>query len=449
MRRRLILGALYLLVVVVVGLAVPFGATLGTRLTTELGGRVEREAFAVSTAIEDPIERGAVQELQPLVVRFAGQIGGRVLVTDGHGTLLADSQLAPGATPPSYASRPEIASALAGAPNWAVRASATLGYDILVSAVPIRSAAGVIGTVRISYPMDEVRESIHRTWWFLAVVGLVTLVVGLAMAAWLSRWATRPLKRAAQVARTIAGGHLEARVPEAGPPEVQELARDMNVMTERLADLLRANREFAANASHQLRTPLSALRLSLEEAQDAPDPAAGIGHALDETDRLASIIDSLLLLGQVNENGHGAGTREVVDLRSVAVQAVGELPSGGPVVEITGTGLAVADAERVRQVLANVLHNARRFARSAIRVTVTRRDDRVVVTVDDDGTGVSEAERSRLFDRFTRGAAPQGQGAGLGLAVARELAQVDGASISVGRGDLGGARFEISFPSAT
>jgi signal transduction histidine kinase len=221
----------------------------------------------------------------------------------------------------------------------------------------------------------------------------------------------------------------------------------MNLMTDRLADLLRANREFAANASHQLRTPLSALRLSLEEAQDGPDQIAGIHRALDETDRLTGIVDSLLVLGRVYENS--AAARGLVDLRSVADQAVGELPTGGPVVEITGAGLTVADAERVRQVLNNVLHNARRFARSSIRVTVARRDDRVVVTVDDDGPGVPEAERARLFDRFTRGSIPQGQGSGLGLAVARELARIDGGSVSVGHGDLGGARFEVSFPSAT
>src|SRR5438552_9059957 len=91
MRRRLMLGATYLLLVVIVGLAVPFGATLRHRLIDELGGRVEREAFAVGAAVEDPIERGRTAALQPLTDRVAGRIGGRVLVTDARGTLLADS----------------------------------------------------------------------------------------------------------------------------------------------------------------------------------------------------------------------------------------------------------------------------------------------------------------------------------------------------------------------
>jgi signal transduction histidine kinase len=447
--RRLILGATYLLVVVVVGLAVPFGATLGTRLTEELGGRVEREAFAVSAAVEDPIERGTPQQLQPLVVRFAGQIGGRVLVTDAHGILLADSQQAPGAEPPSYASRPEVAGALAGTPNWAVRGSTTLGHDILVSAVPIRTTPGVIGAVRISYPMGDVRESIHRSWWFLAAVGAVALVVGLALAAWLSRWVTRPLKRTAQVARAIAGGDLDARVAESGPPEMQELARDLNAMTDRLADLVRANREFAANASHQLRTPLTALRLSLESAKDSRDANGEIDHALAETDRLTALVESLLQLGEVRETGRAATTVELVNLRALARAAVAELPSGGPVVEVTGSGLARADPERARQVLSNILHNAHRFARSQVRVTVADRADRATVTVDDDGPGIPETDSHRIFDRFARGSHPRGPGSGLGLALARELARADQATISVSRGDLGGARFVVSFPSAT
>ncbi|HEX9236453.1 MAG TPA: hypothetical protein VF972_09250 [Actinomycetota bacterium] len=205
MGRRLILGAFYLLVVVVVGLAVPFGATLSARLTEELGGRVEREAFTVSAALEDPIERGSLQGLQPLVVRFGSQIGGRVLATDGRGVLLADSLRSPGTDPPSYASRPEIAAALSGRANWVVRSSATLGYAILVSAVPIRSAAGVIGTVRISYPMAAVEASIHRTWWFLAAVGSVTLLVGLALAG--HGCLDGPLTRSGRLPRWREGSH--------------------------------------------------------------------------------------------------------------------------------------------------------------------------------------------------------------------------------------------------
>jgi signal transduction histidine kinase len=444
MRRRLIFGAAYLLLIVVVGLAVPFGITLGRRLTAELGGRVEREAFAVGAAIEDQLETGKLGDLQPLAEAFARQVGGRVLITNAHGLLLADSLQPPGPTPPSYASRPEIAAALAGTANWEVRPSVSLGYDLMVSAVPVRSSAGILGTVRISYPMAEVREAIYRGWLFLAAIGLVAILVGLTLAAFLARWAIRPLRSAGRVARRIAEGDLEARVPESGPPEVRELARDLNVMTDRLADRIRADREFAGNAAHQLRTPLAALRLSLEEARDGPDPSGEIGHALEEADRLGGVIASLLELARQRERG-----AERVDLADLARAVVAEIGNGAdPQVRVTGVGSALADPSRVRQVVANLVDNARRHARLAVRVTVRPDGSDIVLSVDDDGPGVPKAERTRLFDRFYRGHAPRGSGSGLGLAVGKDLAESDGATIVVGSSDLGGARFEVRYPAA-
>jgi signal transduction histidine kinase len=439
------LGAAYLLIVVIVGLAVPFGASLSQRLIDQLGGRVEREAEAVGTAVEDPLERGGSRPaLQPFVQREAARIGGRVLITDPNGILLADSLQPPGPEPPSYAGRPEIAAALHGIPNWRVRHSTTLGTDLLVSAVPIRSAKGIIAVVRISYPMDAVMGSIHRAWAFLAVIGAVTLVIGLLLAAWLARGLTRPIGAAASVARRIADGDLDARVPVSGAPEIQELALDMNAMTERLSDLLRANREFAANASHQLRTPLTALRLTLEEATDGPDPRGEARHALAEADRLEAIVSSLLSLGARAERG----TAVPVDVAVVA-RSIAEELAGGPPVAVRGSGRARADAVRLREVLGNLIDNAARFARRRVVVTVASDGVRTRIAVEDDGPGVPNEERARLFDRFSRGRDPRGPGSGLGLAVARELARADGADITVGASaSLGGALFEADYPSS-
>ncbi len=444
MRRRLVLGATYLLLVVVIGLVVPFGVSLGRRLTEELGGRVEREAFAVGAAIEDLLESAAHEELQPVVERMAQRIGGRVIVTDAEGTLLADSLRAPGTAPPSYAGRPEVRRALQGYPNRAVRSSRSLGYDILVSAVPIGSSDRVLGAVRISYPMKGVRSAIRRSFLFLGLIGLTTLITGMLLAAWLARWIARPLRQAAVTARRIAAGDLDARVPEGGPPEVSELARDLNTMTDRLADLLRANREFAANASHQLRTPLTALRLRLEEALDGPDPRAEAAHALRQAERLERVVESLLALGESRVHA-----TESVDVGEVAEAVASEVAEPGPVPEIWGAGLAMADPERLRQVLTNLTDNARRSARRRVRIDVEEgANDRVVIRVDDDGPGVPPEDRERIFDRFYRGTRAEGRGSGLGLAVARELARADGAELRLTTGELGGACFELSYPSA-
>jgi signal transduction histidine kinase len=440
MRRRLILGAAYLLIVVIVGLAVPFGATLRSRLVDELGGRVEREAYAVGASIEDAVEAGHLAGIPKAIAAVAGRIGGRVLVTDARGVVIADSQ---GAAGVSYATRPEIAAALRGNANWQVRHSATLGYDLLVSAAPVRHGRDVIAAVRISYPMSDVAESIHRAWLFLAAIGLVTLVIGLLFAAWLARWLIRPLRGAAEVARRIAGGELDARIPEAGPPEVQELAHDTNLMTERLADMVRANREFAANASHQLRTPLTALRLSLEEAVDGPDPRAEAGAALVEVDRLTAIVDSLLELGADLDR-----EAEQVELGTVAREVAEARAHTGREIVVRGDARAAAHVDRVRQVVGNLVDNGIRFADAQVRIDVVRTGGSALIRVDDDGPGIPLAERHLVFDRFWRGREPRGTGSGLGLAVARELVWADGGTIDVDTNDMGGARFEVTYPAA-
>lgn len=441
MRRRLILGAAYVLLVVIVGLTVPFAQTLARRLTEELGGRVEREAFAVGAALEDELETGNTAPLQPAIVRIAERIGGRVLLTDAQGILLADSLEPPGAVPPSYATRPEVGTALAGEPNWQVRPSASLGYDILVSAVPIRTGAQVIGVVRISYGMEEVREAIHRSWWFLALIGGATLAIGLALAAWLARWATKPLKRAAAVAQRISEGDLDARVPEEGPPEVAELARDLNLMTDHLGQLLEANRGFAANASHQLRTPLAALRLRLEEALAGPDPREEMQKALDQVDRLTDLVDGLLKLGQTVQ-----GDRSRIDVAEIARTIAAETGDGRIVVG--GAGHIVANLEGLRALLENLIDNARRFAREHVEVNIEQRGRTVVVSVGDDGPGIPNDERERVFDRFFRGRSSRGKGSGLGLAIAADLARADGGRVTATTSELGGARLDVVYASA-
>jgi signal transduction histidine kinase len=442
MRRRLILGATYLLVVVIVALAVPFGQALSRRLTDELGGRVEREAYAVAAAVEDRLERGDVAALQPLIESVGRRIGGRIVVTDARGSVLADSQGPVSVPAPSYASRPEIARALGGVAGWEVRTSRSLGYDLVVSAVPVASAGRTLGAVRVSFPMGDVRAAIRRSWAFLALVGLAALVLGLVLAAWLARSISRPLGRAATVARRVAGGDLEARVPEEGPPEVRQLAHDMNEMNDRLQDKLRAEREFAANASHQLRTPLAALRLSLEEVIDGPDPRGEASRALEQVDRLSAVVAALLRMGAARER---PGTS--VDVAAVARSVAASLPPAGPTVEVSGEGLALADEERVREVLANLLDNARRYARRRIRVEIDGAHDRTIARVDDDGPGVDRADLSRVFDRFYRAPEAVGPGSGLGLAVARDLVEVDGGTIRASESPMGGARFEVSWPA--
>jgi signal transduction histidine kinase len=223
---------------------------------------------------------------------------------------------------------------------------------------------------------------------------------------------------------------------------MRALASDANLMTDRLSDMVRSNQEFAANASHQLRTPLTALRLCLEEAVEGPCPREEAAAALVEADRLTAVVDSLLELGERRERA-----TDEIDIAEIARAVVTSKDTGAIAVTVRGEGRALADANRVRQVLENLVENAARFAAHEVKIAIAQSDTEVRTVVDDDGPGVPLQERALVFDRFWRGRNPRGCGSGLGLTVARELAQADGGSLTLGESDLGGARFELTLPS--
>lgn len=222
---------------------------------------------------------------------------------------------------------------------------------------------------------------------------------------------------------------------------------------------LRRQREFAANASHELRSPLTVIRASVTDLRRNPDePVARVGTAVDDIDaeaaHLAALVDDLLLLARTD-----AGTLEIerarLDLADVAVEAVGPLTAVA-----AGRGVALladprpaevdGDALRLRQLVTILVDNALAHAPAGGAVTVGVRpaDGVAVLTVDDDGPGIREEDRERVFERFWRADDAPSGGTGLGLAIARWIVERHGGRIAAGNRPEGGARFEARIPLA-
>jgi signal transduction histidine kinase len=261
------------------------------------------------------------------------------------------------------------------------------------------------------------------------VLGVVALV-GLALA----RSTTRPLSALEQATTALARGELAARAPtDRGPPEVRRLAAAFNDMAARLGRLLDSQRAFVADASHQLRTPLTALRLRLEnlEATMPPTTAGDLGAAVAETGRLARLVDGLLALARAEA---APGRREVVDLAAVVAsrQAAWAPLAAEQDVKLTaeaGTAVPVwAVPGALEQVLDNLLANALGVAPagSRIQLAIRQAGGWVELHITDQGPGMPADQRQRAFDRFWRGPASERDGSGLGLAIVRQLVEASG-----------------------
>ncbi|MEU9889219.1 HAMP domain-containing sensor histidine kinase [Sphaerisporangium sp. NPDC051011] len=241
-----------------------------------------------------------------------------------------------------------------------------------------------------------------------------------------------------------AGGSI---APEHDPEEIAELVRHLNVTLQ----MLSRERGFTSDVSHELRSPITALRAELDDALLYPgqtDVPTLTTRLLPCVDRLEAMVTDLLTLARSRVGR--AGRRERFDLDECARQVVSERLDRCPVTLMAGSGVTVdAVPAEIRRALVNLLDNAQRYARKTVDVEVRRQGGDALLAVSDDGEGVPEADRRRIFERFTRlDVCPDrdGPGTGLGLAITQEIARGHGGSIHVEDSETGGARFVLRLP---
>jgi signal transduction histidine kinase len=456
LRARLLAAFAYVLVLVIVALAVPLSLNLSKRVDAEVRAEAAGQAQLVAASAGGRLDDR--DELDRLAQRSSESLGGRVVVVDARGRLLADSA-GEGLETEVYATRPEIAAALRGRTSQGERHSEDLDEDLLFTAVPIVSDGRTAGAVRITQSVDAVNDEVRNDTFALAGVGAVALLLGLGVAWLLAGSLSRPLRALAATARRVGRGDLAARADVEGPAEQREVATAFKDMTERLAQALAAQREFVANASHQLRTPLTGLKLRLEAAgiqAEDPELERELAAAEQEADRLAKLLDELLTLAREAERpaagdevalrGAAEAARERWHVR--AEQTGHELRLGaGP----RETCVLASDHD-LAIVLDNLVENALHYSAAGSSVTIEwgERGDRAWLAVLDDGPGVAPEEDGRLFERFYRGEAGRrgAPGTGLGLAIVETLARRWGGVARIGNRTEGGARAEVELPLA-
>lgn len=300
------------------------------------------------------------------------------------------------------------------------------------------------------FPLTELERTLRALRYALALAGGATVAGCVALGAWASRRVLRPIADIGSAAEKIASGNLDARLDAAGDAELVALADSFNAMAESLERRMARDRRFAADVSHELRSPVTALKSAVQVMRTRRESMDDRGQrAFDvlaaEVERFDRLVRDLLEISRADQE-MAAGELQPVDMGAL-VQAA----SRGAPVAVDGPEpvRVMGDKRRLEQVVVNLVENAAAHAGGVEVVRVRREGDKAVVLFDDRGPGVPVDQQERVFERFARGPSTGSRpgGIGLGLALVREHVRVHGGRAWVEDREGGGARFVVELPA--
>lgn len=445
-------------IVLVLGVAAVTGVSY-VAVSRNLQAEVDRSLLQESNAFAAAVQQDAPATQAELVDSARRYLQGRLQSGSGSAPILL-VRLSDGQVVSNSDMRLESVWDGAGAP--VAEGFDTLsfeGVEYRAASSPVLAADdSVLGTFHAVLSLDAaraIRDDLGRT---LLLIGLGVALLGALLSVAVARTALAPLARVAATVDLITQARLTERIAYDGPnDEVGTMVRALNEMLARLESAFGEQRQFVADASHELRTPLAIIRGHielLERAEDLPESCAEpLAVLREETRRMQRMVDDLLVLARLDDRSRARAFQPLdvdVLLSEVASRARGlgatHLTCNAPAdVWVSG------DPDLLEQALMNLVANAMAAAGPGARIVleVTSAADSVRITVADDGPGFSEADLSRVFDRFYRAPGPRSDssgGSGLGLAIARRLAELHGGRIAAANRPEGGAEVSLELP---
>ena len=496
MTRRILLVLLTFTAAVLVGAVVPLTLDAASHDRTSFiqatAGMARTDAAIAQSrldALAEPgtsgsAESGAAYAPVVILITQTSQAGDGLLIFVGdarHGNRLVDKGM-PSGNWVRLATQAEEQGQLAKKSGQPVEPVTEITGSRVAAAVPVflRGKYGLVGTVILARSTSSLNDDVILLWVILGTIAVIAMIAAALLAFGLARWVSRPLAGLDTAAGRLAEGALDIRaVVDSGPPELRRLATTFNTMAGRLEALVHGNRAVIADASHQLRTPLAALRLRLDLLAADPDPdPETTGHelagALEELARLSRLVDGLLAVAraenvvpvpaavdvadvarervvawhpvaddrgivlEADEAGRDAGRAGGDGGREPPVRGRGGWGARSPVLAWMGEG-------HLEQVLDNLIANAldALSAGGHVTVTTTATTAGARISVADDGPGMSAEDRERAFLRFTTS---NPNGTGLGLAIVHRLVTSNGGTAKLTETPGGGLTAILEFP---
>lgn len=444
MRRRLILGFVAVATLLVVALAVPLGILFARNVRAAAVDAAEDDATQAASAFEQ-----ALDQQTTIVAPMLEDID--ITLVDATGGVLAGPA-------PRAAVVDALENLLRVPPGRPVEVREA-GY---LTVIAVAGGDDAVGAAVVTRTTDETERTVRAGWVMLTVIGVLVLAVSVGVAQQLATWIADPLDDLRAATSAFGTVDLQQRVDDARwPEELRTLGNAFNAMANRIEQLVAHNEEFVHEASHQLRTPLTGLRLRMENlAAEADEPLAEqLSAATEEIDRLSRMTGGLLALARAERRGGEPRPVALVDFVNEWARQWQPLCDEYGIelaLELAPVPAALADPDRLSQVIDNLVANALDASEGGTVITIatsTGPDSAVEVRITDQGRGMSADQRQRAFDRFWRAGPPGSEarlgGTGLGLPIAARLVAHDGGTIRLEAGSDGrGTVAVVSLPRA-
>ncbi|NJM69034.1 MAG: HAMP domain-containing histidine kinase [Scytonema sp. RU_4_4] len=413
---------------------------------------------AIGESVADALEKDDLKQVQVLVLRFGAAETITIRVFNTNGQLIATSNFQEDRQVTNWLKVPGISAALKNREEQGVAKGVLSNDDRLYIARPIVRNGLLLGALRMSITLQQFQKQFSTILWTVLGTLLLTLFLCAFISEWLARSLSRPIQKMKNFAIRLGGGHFGDKLEIRQSNELDQLAMELNRMSERLASLDQERRAFLANVSHELRTPISNVLVTVEALRNgaAYDPNVGdrfFQNVEDETKRLSRLIHDLLDLGRL-EAGVTLLEKQNVPLNSLINRVVKAVESRIQNSQIS-TQVNVADlqiqgdSERLLQALFNVLDNAIKHSipNSQILITGYKEGKQAIVTIQDQGEGIKESDLPHIFEQFyTADRSRKGRGVGLGLAIAKRIIEAHGGRITATSQFGQGASFTIYLP---
>jgi two-component system, OmpR family, phosphate regulon sensor histidine kinase PhoR len=428
----------------------------------EIEKSLNSQASILRESIHPALLSGQLDGFQQRIIQMTGDVNTRVTVISKDGAVLADTNQNP-ANMDNHLSRPEIQQALDEGLGITSRYSKTLSKPMRYLALPISDSNTLLGYVRVALPLSLIDQRLNRLRNVVIVAALLTSIIALFLGFWITRNFTQPLRQMTNMAQGVTEGDYQQHLEIDSRDELGDLANALNKMASTLGKVEIIRRDFVANASHELKTPLTAIRGFTETMiddvnMDELTRRNFLEKIRDQTLRLSEVASDLLSLSRIESND--SGSYRQVNLRKIIENCCAALQIASTekklILKVSNSDekiIVSADENAISQLIDNLVNNAIKYTPhgGCISVSLSATEKQAIIEIEDNGIGIDQSEQQRIFERFYRVDKSHSQlsgGTGLGLSIVKHITVKHEGQVSVVSSLGSGSVFRVSLPLA-